>query len=87
MIRLLILVALAVALWLLLERLARGLGPARTRRPATRSPSARGSAPEVTTHLVRCDSCGVHVPQDRALAQPGGGYRCEDCRRRSAAAG
>jgi hypothetical protein len=77
MTRLLGLVLLAVALWMLLEigwvRLRKAVGAGRPAPPLDR-------APEVTETLVRCAGCGVHVPRARLVAEMEGGLLCERCR-------
>lgn len=86
MTRLLVLVVVAIALWLLLEwgyrKLMSGLGldPRTGRRVrAGRGPgsAAAGEA------LVRCDACGAYVPASRALPSGPGRRICsEACRGR-----
>lgn len=83
MTRFLALLAIAILLWIALEKVfawasgvARGVlgevGPKPGRRPA--APSGR------SVELVRCHQCGVHIPRNRAL--PGASSRrlyCEKC--------
>ena len=93
MIRLLGLVLIALVIWFVLERMLQALkqlaGPAGGERRSPRPPAPAASESPVDT-LVRCVSCGVHVPRSRALA--GGpakvgpeagaeaGFLCERCR-------
>jgi hypothetical protein len=93
MLRLLGLVLVALVIWFVLERMLQVLrqlgGPAGgERRSVPRPPAAPESPVEA---LVRCSSCGVHVPLSRTLAgapaEAGAeaGFLCERCR--SGAAG
>jgi uncharacterized protein len=83
--RLLALAALAVVLWLMLEG---GIAAVRTRLRGS-SPSARippthprgGPTATAGLALVRCATCGVHLPQQRALDGAGRWYCSADCRR------
>jgi hypothetical protein len=87
MIRLLGLVLIALVIWFVLERMLQVLkqlgGPAGGEPP--RPPAAAAPASPVET-LVRCASCGVHVPRSRTLAgapaETGteAGFLCERCR-------
>lgn len=71
MTRVLVLVALAVLVWICLETAVRRLRGTRPRR------ETQGEKPE---RLVRCSSCGVHVPLSRSLSSRGGGEPlCERC--------
>jgi hypothetical protein len=90
MIRLLGLVLIALVIWFVLERMLQVLkqlgGPAGGEpRAVPRSPSVAASESPVET-LVRCASCGVHVPRSRTLAgapaETGteAGFLCERCR-------
>lgn len=86
MTRLLILVVVAVALWLLLEwgyrKLMSGFGldPRTGRR--VRGARGAGSA-SAGESLVRCDACGAYVPASRALPSRAGRRLCsEACRSR-----
>ena len=66
MTRLLVLVALAVVLWMLLEA-----GWARLKRAVREGQPPK--PPEIP--LERCSGCGVHVPRGRVVAG-----LCERCR-------
>lgn len=79
MTRLLLLVLLAVALWLLLDWAFRKLvdAPRGGGRGGSR-PSDAGPSP---TRLVRCDACGAYVPVPRSLRAGGERRACsEACR-------
>ncbi len=78
MLRLVVLIALVVAVWLLLEWTYRkalaALGiERRGRRNGGRvgPRAARGERPAEA--LVRCGACGTYVPASRAFPAPGGG--------------
>jgi hypothetical protein len=79
MLRLFALAVAAVLLWLMLER---GIAAVRTRlrgggSPGRAVPPAR---PVAALPLVRCVSCGVHLPQQRALEVVGRWYCSPACR-------
>lgn len=79
MTRLLLLILLAIALWLLLDWAFRKLLDApRAGRPpgdATKGPGG------TVTSLVRCDACGAYVPEPRSVRVAGGRRACsEPCR-------
>lgn len=79
MTRLLLLLLLAIALWLLLDWAFRKLldGPRRGGRPGAPPPGAGSRA----TRLVRCDACDAYVPESRSLRVGGGRRACsEACR-------
>lgn len=79
MTRLLLLILLAIALWLLLDWAFRKLLEA---PQAGRHADHRRAGPEGTaTPLVRCDACGAYVPEPRSLRAAGGRRACsEPCR-------
>jgi hypothetical protein len=83
MIRLLDFALLAFLLWFVWSQVIRqwrAVPPPRAGRPAARPPAA----PAALT-LVRCDSCGVHVPGERILTGGGGEAFCSaECRTRGA---
>jgi len=68
MLRLLVLVLLVLLIWVLLSALLTWL---RATAAASRSPSARrnrgASGPGPAERLLRCATCGVRVPESRAL--------------------
>lgn len=80
MLRLVVLIALVVAVWLLLKwayrRTLAALGIERGRRAGRGRfgprPVARGGERPAES-LVRCAACGTYVPASRALPAPGGG--------------
>ena len=88
MTRFLVIALLLVILWLsvqnFVQRLRSSLGSGDTRRsvpPASRPPAVR------VEEMVRCVTCGTHVPSSRALKSAGGGadvFCSEDCRRHTA---
>ncbi|HXO20774.1 MAG TPA: hypothetical protein VOA87_12730 [Thermoanaerobaculia bacterium] len=84
--RLIELVGLALLVWMILEAVVGrlGVGRAARRSPTTRPPGSRGGGKTgpAAEPLVRCASCGVHVPRSRALPGLGGAaddYLCERC--------
>jgi len=88
MIRLLGLILIALVVWFVLERMLQALrqagdGERRSVPPRPASPPAC-EIPAGT--LVRCASCGVHVPRSRTLAgappetATEAGFLCERCR-------
>jgi hypothetical protein len=90
MLRLLVLVALAILVWLLLEAFLRRLRTA-LRDVARRAQTGPGpgGAPRSLDRLVPCAACGVRVPARRALTAPGHPdrlYCSEECRRAAARA-
>ncbi|HVS04439.1 MAG TPA: hypothetical protein VMT16_16875 [Thermoanaerobaculia bacterium] len=74
MLRILLLLVLLLVLGRALLELGRNLraGYQGTRRE-TPGPAAQSLS------LVRCGSCGVHVPADRVVARPGEEARCARC--------
>ena len=97
MTRLLALILLAILVYLLVSALVRRLSVAAgiqgRRRPGHRRPPGAGAprGPARGEALVRCDACGLRLPESRALpaaAGRGGGVFCsEECRRRGRAGG
>lgn len=89
---LLVLVAIALLIWIVLDALARRLRGAlavrihsQVRSGGPRGPAA--TAPPTTDRLVACAACGVRVPAARAIPAGGGRVWCsEACRRQAAAA-
>lgn len=86
MTRLLLLLLIAAAVWLLLEWSYRGLMRALGRDPKNgRRAVGRGSGrpPAGGEALVACDACGAYVPASRALPAARGSRACsEACRAR-----
>lgn len=87
MLRLLALLVVALLIWMLLRRLFAYLLPAAS--PVRRTGRRSTAAPRPAERLLRCDACGVRVPESRALpkgALPAGGapvYCSEACRRQA----
>ncbi len=80
MLRFLVLIALVVAIWLLLEWAYRkalaalGIERGGRRRAGRFGPRPVHEARQRPTEtLVRCAACGTYVPVSRALPAPGGG--------------
>lgn len=84
------LLVIAILIWIAIERL---LGRARRSALGQRAAflwsavregertGARPSARPISDQLVRCSSCGVHVPRSRTDRQlPEAAYLCESCR-------
>ena len=86
MIRLLDFALLAFLVWFVWSQVIRQwrtASPPRAGRTASAPPS-RSASPAALT-LVRCDSCGVHVPGERILAGTAGEAFCSaECRTRGA---
>ncbi len=90
MLRLVALIVLVVAVWLLLEwsygKLLAALGIERSRRRGRARSFGPRPAPRAGERpaeaLVCCAACGTYVPVSRALPAPGGGGAVcsEDCR-------
>jgi len=77
-----LLLALAIYIgwrWMRIQRSGTGSG-------GRRSPPSASDGPEL---MVRCDSCGLNLPQSEALPAPGANpqrwYCCEEHRRDAAA--
>jgi len=81
MLRFLAFLVVILLLWMLLSALLERLRRAARSTGQQDRPGGAGAAP--VEHLVRCETCGVRVPQSRALPAPGGGAFCsEACRQR-----
>jgi len=85
MLRFLAFLIVVLLLWMLLSAVLQ-----RLRRGAARSTGHQarqgGADAAPVEHLVRCEECGVRVPQSRALPAPGGAVFCsEACRHRAGA--
>ncbi len=81
--RLVVFFLLMLALWLALELLARRL---RRRGRGEPVPNRRRAGSTAAVRLVRCDACGVHVPEARLLTARSGRFCSQRCRERVAAA-
>ena len=85
MTRMIALLILIIVAWSLLARAMRRLGSSPlgqlfSTMLGSRPPDAARRTPGGAVRLVACDTCGVHVPVDRAIATPGGsGYLCAAC--------
>lgn len=91
MLRLLILVALVLLVWMILDAAVRRVAGAAGRggTPGARTGPGRPPVPPAADRLIACATCGVRVPERRALAAgdgSGGAYCSEACRRAAAAA-
>ena len=70
------------ALWRLFGNVSGG-GQPRGPQASGRSEGRPQSGGRPHAALVRCSSCGTHVPADRAVSSPGGGtevFCSEECR-------
>lgn len=83
--RLLFLVLLIIAVWILVEILRRRIQ--RFRRDLENVVDrAAGKPPRrASGELVKCSSCGVHLPAERLVSGRSGLYCSEGCRRRGPA--
>lgn len=66
------LIAFAVIFWLLYRLILTLLSKA--------SRPARRDTPQREGTMVRCEECGLHVPQEQALIKDGKYYCCEEHR-------
>ena len=66
------LIAFAVIFWLLYRLILTLLNKA--------SPPARRDTPPLEGTMVRCEQCGLHIPQEQALVKGGNYYCCEEHR-------
>ncbi len=79
--RVLVLIFLAVLVWICVETAVRRLRMSGS-RDARRTPVPPPPREVSGEALVRCASCGVHVPLSRSLSTQGsGGALCERCSR------
>ncbi len=88
------LVVLAAVVLICAYLVARGWARLKSRLEEVLSESVAGRPRKHGSELVACATCGVHIPQSRALTPPAGGVRpalaaprsycSEDCRRRAA---
>lgn len=87
MLRLLALLLLALLIWMVLSRLLAWLlpSPAPRRRGGAAGAGSHAGGRRPVEKLLRCDACGVRVPESRVLVTAGGGevYCSESCRRRT----
>ncbi len=67
------LIAIAVIFWLLYRLILTLLSKGRR-------PTVHPSAPREGEAVVRCEQCGVHIPQSQALKKDGKYYCCEEHR-------
>jgi hypothetical protein len=85
--RLLALLVIALLIWMLLRRLLGYLLPAAP--PVRRTGRRSTGAPRPAERLLRCEACGVRVPESRALrgrtstADGDAVYCSEACRRQA----
>ena len=87
LIRLLDFALLTFLLWLVWSQLIRGwraahMAASRGAEPAASGAAARDEPPLI---LVRCGTCGVHVPSARTLPGPAGQVFCSEACRAGAA--
>lgn len=88
MTRLLLLLALILVLWFLVESRLRALRrrfeAAHRERSAARRPPGSTAPTEL---LVRCDRCGTYIPQSRARLADGGAWCQPSCHGPAATSG
>jgi uncharacterized protein len=78
---LLVLVIAFVVIWIWKSERRTDIGE---KNKASRARKADKSSPKmVTTEMVACDICGLHLPRSEALAGPGGIY-CSAAHRQQA---
>ncbi len=68
--RLILLLAIATLVWLIYSAHKRRSEAAKRARPR-----------RITTRMVRCDHCGLHVPENEAIQGQGRHYCSEEHRR------
>ena len=77
--RFLVLFGATLLLWHGLRSVVQQIGGEQARaKPQPRVPTDQPTP--VTGKLVRCEQCGVHLPQERAILDEGHAYCGESCR-------
>lgn len=78
MLRLIAILVVAVLLWLVLR--AALAAAARLAAPPPQQRSASSSTATIGERLVACTTCGVRIPESRAVRGSGSVYCSTDCR-------
>ncbi|HMB53641.1 MAG TPA: PP0621 family protein [Thermoanaerobaculia bacterium] len=82
MLRYFALLLLALLIWMLLRRLFAYLLPAAP--PVRRTGRRSAGAARPAERLLRCEACGVRVPESRALSAGGDAVYCSEACHRQA---